>query len=151
MFTLDKTKLLSEKQVSAALRTLAIFHGSWWVWLRRQRKAGIQEFETIMNLTDIESAFIKQRAVDMKIIGWVYKPIFKSFVQHLKNQGREDAALKWRDFFKNRVADPRIFNAELEKSEIRTMMHGDFWVNNMMFNTKDPEVRFKIFVSFFKI
>ena len=83
MFTLDKTKLLSEKQVSAALRTLAIFHGSWWVWLRRQRKAGIQEFETIMNLTDIESAFIKQRAVDMKIIGWVYKPIFKSFVQDI--------------------------------------------------------------------
>ena len=140
MFTLDKTQLLSKKQVSAALKTLAIYHGSWWVWLTRQRKAKPREFETIMNITDIEMAFVKQRAADLKVMKWVYKPVFKSYVQNLKNHGREEVALKWKDFLKDRVADPRLFIPEQETSDIRTMLHGDFWVNNMMFNTKDPEV-----------
>ena len=140
MFTLDKTKLLSKKQVTAALKTLAIFHGSWWVWLTRQRKAKPQEFETIMNITDIETAFVKQRYADTRVMKWVYKPVFKSYVQNLKNHGREEVALKWKDFLKNRATDPRLFIPEQETSDIRTMLHGDFWVNNMMFNTKDPEV-----------
>ena len=38
--------------------------------------------------------------------------------------------------------DPRFFIPEQESSDIRTMIHGDFWVNNMMFNTSDPEVIF---------
>ena len=142
MFTLDKTKPLGKTQVSAALRTLAIFHGSWWVWLTRQGKAKTPEFETIMNLTDIETAFVKQRTMDMRAFGWIYKPIFKSYVQNLRNYGREEVALKWKDFLKNRVADPRFFIPEKETSDIRTMIHGDFWVNNMMFNTSDPEVIF---------
>ena len=144
MFTLDKTKPLSKTQVSAALTTLAIFHGSWWVWLTRQRKAKTQEFETIMNLTDIETAFVKQRAIDPKVMKWFYTPIFKSYVKNLKNHGREEVTVKWKDFLKNKVMDPRFFIPELENSDIRTMIHGDFWVNNMMFNTSDPEVIFPL-------
>ena len=140
MITLDKTKILSKKQVAAALKTLAIYHGSWWVWMTRQRKDKIREFETIMNLTDIEIAFVKLRAVNVRFMEWIYKPIFKSYVQNLKNNGHEEAALKWKDFLKNRVTDKRIFIAEKENSVIRTMLHGDFWVNNMMFNTSDQEV-----------
>jgi hypothetical protein len=34
VFTLrDKYKILSTKQVTSALTTLAHFHGSWWHWL----------------------------------------------------------------------------------------------------------------------
>ena len=110
MFMLDKTKPLSKIQVSAALRTLAIFHGSWWVWLTRQRKAKTPEFETIMNLTDIETAFVKQRTVDMRAFVWIYKPIFKSYVKNLRNHRREDVASKWKDFLeKYRNRRPKRF------------------------------------------
>ena len=28
---------------------------------------------------------------------------------------------------------------ERETSQLKTMVHGDFWVNNMMFSSEDPE------------
>ena len=30
-------------------------------------------------------------------------------------------------------------NPVLETSKLRTMIHGDFWLNNLMFSSEDPE------------
>ena len=139
---LDKTKILSGNQVVAALKSLAIFHGSWWVWLTRQRKEGLKEFEQIMNLRDVESAFMDMRAVSASSVKWVYVPTLKSYVKLLKNQGKHEMAAKFKEYFEHKIWDncQVLYSPADIKSEIKTMCHGDFWVNNMMFNSSDPKV-----------
>lgn len=74
MFQLDKSRVLSKNQVTVAIRALATFQGAWWVWLRRERRAKVEEFVgTPMNLEDVENSFIKLRVTgDM-----FWKPYFK--------------------------------------------------------------------------
>ena len=38
LVSLDKFKYMSKNQVESTLKSLAIFHGSWWVWLQRQER-----------------------------------------------------------------------------------------------------------------
>ena len=144
LMNLDKTKILSKNQVVAALKSLAIFHGSWWVWLTRQRKQGLKEFEHIMNIRDVESAFMAMRALEVGSLKWVFNPTLKSYVKLLRNQGKQEMAAKFKEYFAHKIWDTFqvLYSPADIKSDIKTMCHGDFWVNNMMFNSSDPEVWF---------
>ena len=146
MRQVDKSKMLSKNQVTTALRALGTFHGAWWVWLRREKnKAKPEEFvKTPMNLEDVENTFIKLRNVGESLSG---KPLYAKFHKYLlrllKHSGCEEdlisrcgAAIKttFREQTRRAMAIP-----ELETSKLRTMVHGDFWVNNMMFSSDDPQ------------
>ena len=145
MFPLEKSKLLSKTQVTTALRALGVFHGTWWVWLRREKKkAKPEEFvETPMNLEDVENTFIKLRNVGESMMKPFFAKFHKYLLRLLKHSGCEEdlisrcgAAIKTTFWEQTRRA---MANPELETSELRTMVHGDFWVNNMMFSSEDPQ------------
>ena len=145
MIKLDKAKVLSKNQVMSSLRALATFHGTWWVWLRREKKkVKPEEFvETPMNLEDVENTFIKLRNVGVAMMKPFFTKFHKYLMRLLKHSGCEDdlisrtgAALKTSFWEQARRA---LAIPELETSELKTMVHGDFWVNNMMFSSEDPQ------------
>ena len=55
MFLLDKTQVLSLKQVLAAVKALATFHGVWWAWLRKEAKTE----DGKLRLADVEEVYSK--------------------------------------------------------------------------------------------
>ena len=95
-----------------------------------------------MNLRDVESAFMDMRAVSASSVKWVYVPTLRSYVKLLKNQGKHEMAAKFKEYFEHKIWDTCqvLYSPADIKSEIKTMCHGDFWVNNMMFNSSDPKV-----------
>ena len=145
MRQVDKSKMLSKNQVTTALRALGTFHGAWWVWLRREKnKAEPEEFvQSPMNLEDVENTFIKLRNTG----GSMMKPFFAKFHKYLlrllKHSGcEEDLIARVRTALKTLFWEQAIRALaipELETSQLKTMVHGDFWVNNMMFSSEDPE------------
>ena len=145
MIKLDKAKLLSRNQVVSALRVLATFHGTWWVWLRREeQKARPVEFvETPMNLEDVENTFLKLTTYSESIL----KPFFVKFHKYLprllKHSGCEDdlisrVGVSSKTKFWEQMRRCYIKPAA-ETSRLRTMVHGDYWINNLMFSSDHPE------------
>ena len=145
MIQVDKSKMLSKNQVTTALRALGTFHGAWWVWLRREKKkAKPEEFvETPMNLEDVENTFIKLRNVGEAMMKPFFAKFHKYLLRLLHYSGCEEdlisrvrIALKTSFWEQTRRA---MAIPEMETSQLKTMIHGDFWVNNMMFSSDDPE------------
>ena len=58
MFLLDKTRVLSLKQVLAAVKALATFHGVWWACLRKEVKTD----DGKLRLADVEEVYAKGKA-----------------------------------------------------------------------------------------
>ena len=146
MVAVDKTKVMSPHQVTAALRTLAMFHGAWWVWLRRQKSKEVTEYvDTVMNLEDVENMFMKMR----KQSPWFFKASFikylKQYPKLLKHHGADEGLIeRLKSTIKSKIFEDAkaLMDPEKETSILRTMIHGDFWVNNILFssdNTEDPK------------
>ena len=58
MVSIDKRNVMSLNQVTPALKILAIYHGTWWVWLRRKKREGFNEYvDSLMDVEDVETAF----------------------------------------------------------------------------------------------
>ena len=143
MVVIDKTKIMSLKQVTAAVKTLAIFHGTWWVWMRRKKNEDVPEFvDSPMNIEDVEYAFMKGKKMER----WMMKSWFdKQFKQFIKLAKLSGASLEMMSKIKVALKDKIYEDMEVlidtskESSIIKTMTHGDFWVNNMLFSSADPE------------
>ena len=143
MVSIDKTKVMSLNQVKAAMKALAVFHGAWWVWLRKKKREEFTDYvDNPMNIEDIEEAFMKLRKIPI----WSTKSFFGEFARQfpklLKNFGGDEKLVARLKFFvKNKlfVESKRMFEPEIETSVMKTMTHGDYWVNNMLFSSSDPE------------
>jgi len=142
MVSINKKDVMSLNQVTVALRALATFHGTWWLWMKRKREEDVPEYvESPMNIEDIENAFMKMR----KQSKWYYKQMcrksMKGYVQLAKNHGLKPETInRLKTAGKNKIIDDleTILAPELEDSKVKTMTHGDFWVNNMLFSSNDP-------------
>jgi len=145
MIQLDKSKILSPNQVKTALRALATFQGVWWVWLRRERKGKPEEFvKSPMNLEDIENTFVKLRTTGDLLTKPYFNKFHKYLLRLLRYSGCEEALIarvgvatkaKFEEQIRRCYTHPA-----LETSQLRTMIHGDFWLNNMMFSCEDNEL-----------
>ena len=144
LVSLDKTRFLSVQQVRGVLRSLAVFHGCWWVWLRRQEASTRNNSkETIMNVEDVETAFMIQRHVPFSSVKWSYGSMIKGYVKLMETTDHDDvtSALKT-CVHTGRVYQHQhvVFDPVLTKSEIKTVTHGDAWINNLMFTSDNPQV-----------
>ena len=149
MVKLDKAKLLSRNQVMSSLRALATFHGTWWVWLRREKeKTNSVEFvETPMNLEDIENTFIKLTTYSESMLRQFFVKFHKYLLRLLKNSHCDEdlisrVGVSMKTTFWEQMRRCYIKPA-LETSILRTMVHGDYWVNNLMFSSDqsdDPDL-----------
>merc|ERR1712142_9999 len=66
----------------------------------------------------------------------------KQFPKLLKNYGGDEKLVeRLKYFIKNKlfVQAKRLIQPELERSVLRTMTHGDYWVNNMLFSSPDQD------------
>merc|ERR1711915_274280 len=76
---------------------------------------------------------------------WAFKNWASSYVKEyitlLKNHGSEEGTIKrLKRAIKNKIYDEldNFFDPSLEKSKMKTVVHGDFWVNNILFSSDDP-------------
>ena len=145
MIKLDKAKLLSKNQVVSSLRALATFHGTWWVWLRReeQKTKSVKFVETPMNLEDVENTFLKLTTYSESMLKSFFVKFHKYLLRLLKQSGCEEdlitrAGVSIKTTFWDQMRRCYI-KPLLESSMLRTMVHGDFWVNNLMFSSDRPD------------
>ena len=145
MIKLDKAKLLSKNQVMSSLRALATFQGTWWVWLRREeRKAkSAVSVKTPMNLEDVENTFLKLTTYSEQMLKSFFTKFHKYLLRLLKQSGCEEdlitrVGVSIKTTFWEQMRRCYITPA-LESSVLRTMVHGDFWVNNLMFSSDQPD------------
>merc|ERR1712209_135620 len=98
--------------------------------------------ETIMNVEDVETAFIIQRHVPFSSVKWSYGSMIKGYVKLMETTDHDDvtSALK-KCVDTGRVYQHQhvVFNPVNTKSEIKTVTHGDAWINNLMFTSGNPQ------------
>ena len=73
MFLLDKTQELSLKQVLAAVRALASFHGVWWAWFRKEANTE----DGNLRLADVDEVYSKGRRYPIRKIESITKVLIK--------------------------------------------------------------------------
>ena len=81
MFLLDKTQVLSLKQVLAAVKALATFHGVWWAWLRKEAKTE----DGNLRLADVDEVYSKGRRFTIRKF-----PLMKVLVKLAEECGNKD-------------------------------------------------------------
>ena len=85
MFLLDKTQELSLKQVLAAVKALATFHGVWWAWLRKEAKTE----DGKLRLADVDEVYAKgKKRPYRKDEG--YRNMMKVLVKLAEKHGNKD-------------------------------------------------------------
>ena len=96
-----------------------------------------------MNLEAVENTFIKLRSVGVSMMKPFFAKFHKYLLRLLQHSGCEEdlisrvrIAIKTSFWEQTRRA---LANPELETSQLRTMVHGDFWVNNMLFSSEDAQ------------
>merc|ERR1712126_49905 len=110
--------------------------------MKRRREEKVPEYvESPMNIEDIENAFMKMR----KQSKWTFKQMCRQsmngYVKLARNHGlKPETITRLKTAVKNKIFDDieTILAPELEDSKVKTMTHGDFWVNNMLFSSNDP-------------
>ena len=81
MFLLDKTQVPSLKQVLAAVKALATFHGVWWAWLRKEAKTE----DGSLRLADVDEVYSKGRRFPTG-----KDPMMKILVKVAEEHGNKD-------------------------------------------------------------
>ena len=83
MFLLDKTQVLSLKQVLAAVKALATFHGVWWAWLRKEAKTE----DGNLRLADVDEVYSKGRRGPVRKF---FSSMMKVLVKVAEEHGNKD-------------------------------------------------------------
>ena len=129
------------------MKSLAIFHGTWWVWLKRQEKISRDQQdgskETIMKLEDVETAFMELRKLPLSMAKMFFGPIIKGYVRLMETTKHTEVTAKLKECISNGKVYAKadvLLNPSTIRSKIKTMTHGDAWINNMMFTSSDPQV-----------
>ena len=85
MFLLDKTQVLSLKQVLAAVRALASFHGVWWAWFRKEANTE----DGNLRLADVDDVFSKGRRYPIRT-NEPFSSLMKVLVKLAEECGNKD-------------------------------------------------------------
>ena len=95
-----------------------------------------------MNIEDIKSAFSDGRKMSQLVVKMGFKPMVKAYVKLMHRQEKTEIVQKLKVLIKNKLwAESDIaFNPGNIKSKLKTINHGDAWINNFMFSSEDPKV-----------
>ena len=144
LVSLDKKKFLSKIQVMAVMKSLSVFHGSWWVWLQKEEvKKRSEVKDTIMNIDDVETAFMHQRHVSLSAAKMFFGPFMKGYIKLMETTDHAEATEALRECIQKKKMYERsdvMINPVNYSSKIKTVTHGDAWINNIMFTSSDPQV-----------
>lgn len=143
----DKGAILTYDQVKVALESLAHFHGAWWQALHG--KGGVQPKEASADLTAKDLKDLYGDKLPRVVVKDFISSTLMSMAQLMENSGRDPAAAaRLRRFGQSNADDgatAHIF-ALTQDSKFKTIIHGDFWSNNIMFHYdkegKPDKVRF---------
>ena len=91
MFPLDKTRVLSLKQVVAAVKALATFHGVWWTWLRKEAKTESEDGK--LRLADVEEVYSKGKRSPIRKNA-VFLSMMKVLVKVADQHGNKDMSCR---------------------------------------------------------
>ena len=91
MFPLDKTRVLSLKQVVAAVKALATFHGVWWTWLRKEGKTESEDGK--LRLADVEEVYSKGKRSPIRKNA-VFLSMMKVLVKVADQHGNKDMSCR---------------------------------------------------------
>ena len=81
--------------------------------------------------------FLKQRKMDTWSFKFVVSKFLKECISLLKcDGGDQKIVLRLKSGIKSKIFDDAkvLLEPELETSILKTMNHGDYWVNNMLFS-----------------
>ena len=95
-----------------------------------------------MNLEDVETAFMELRRIPLSLAKMFFGPIIKGYVSLMETTQHTEVTAKLRECVRSGKIYARsdvLVNPSTITSKIKTMNHGDAWINNMMFTTTDPE------------
>ena len=124
----NKNRVMSPDHVRLALEALAHFHGAWWQMLHGKEEG---TFDGPMTRADVQQ-FYGEKPV--KIFSLSLSKNKKILAKLAENKNLTGLSEKLRRYDTKKAA--RMWFAG--SSKIETVVHGDFWSNNMMFsNDKD--------------
>lgn len=140
----DKDAVLSYDHVRIALEGLAHFHGAWWQSLHG--KGGIEPKEGTGDITARDMKDLYDQKWPKFMIKGLVGDSLKSMAVLMENVGRDPtSAERLRKLGQSQALVDRVY-ALTEDSKFQTIVHGDFWSNNMMFHCdeegKPDKVRF---------
>ena len=106
------------------------------------KRSTTPEYQTIMNIEDIKSAFSDGRRMSQLVVKMGFKPMVKAYVKLMHRQEKTEIVEKLKVLIKNKlwVESDIAFNPGNIKSKLKTINHGDAWINNFMFSSEDPKV-----------
>ena len=135
--SLDKNVIPTFDQVKLAFEALAHFSGSWLKYLNNPDKYDNER------ITKNEVDYLYKVNFPLFILKKSFEKSFKSIVQLMKNRNEPQELInKVENYGKNRAFPEikRILTSG-EDSKFSTIIHGDFWLNNIMFSDDRKSVK----------
>ena len=95
-----------------------------------------------MNIEDIKSAFSDGRRMSPMFVKMFFKPMLKGYVKLMHRQEKTEIVKKLKVLIKNKLWQESdiALNPGNIQSKLKTINHGDAWINNFMFSSEDPKV-----------
>lgn len=137
----NKHCILSETQGLTVFKKLAHFHGSWLHWLN----TAASDQDQINGLTANQIMTVMKPLPNMANgIMMMLKETVKQMAKLLQIEGKNHELIeKYVNYMKNHAKQDLIKALNHYKSSpLKTMIHGDFWSNNMLFADQDQSVCF---------
>ena len=134
---LEKNCLMDFPQVSAALSSLAHFHGSSWRWINRnfkQKNTKAAPNRKYLNFRDLQRLH-----EDSWFLGFCFRTIFslmrKMLRRFLENRQESSHFISRLDaFMKNEIYDVmQAMWSHKCSTKFDTILHGNFWASNILF------------------
>lgn len=135
--SLDKNEIPSFARVKSAFEALAHFSGSWLGYLNDPDKYDSER----ISKDEVDHLF--RVNFPLFIMKKSYEKSFESILKLMRNREEPQELMdKVENYGKNRAFPEikRLLNEENE-SKFSTIIHGDFWLNNIMFNKEDESVK----------
>lgn len=137
---LDKTAIPSVQVAKVTFAAMARFHGAWWHWLNSPRD---QQPCTIgaLGRDGVPKALDQWNSPGLNKQN---VSVGKSIEQQLRLQKKSKEVIdKWRTFWTSGYVDPlKKYFCQINKapSRLLTIVHGDFWTSNLMYNDAEDQV-----------
>eukprot|EP00095_Tigriopus_kingsejongensis_P004595 maker-scaffold416_size178335-snap-gene-0.28 protein:Tk04595 transcript:maker-scaffold416_size178335-snap-gene-0.28-mRNA-1 annotation:"PREDICTED: uncharacterized protein LOC100203980" len=146
----DKVKILPFSHVKMVLDVMAHFHGAWWLFLNAKDK--MPELNVTPDIVRKNFRFQGAKVLKMTLPG-MYKKSFQCYAEMRRQRGNDPARietmLKSVPKFVRALLDTSYFGPTTLKSDLITLVHGDLWSNNMLFQTyKDGSAKSVKIVDF---
>ncbi|CAB4067641.1 unnamed protein product [Lepeophtheirus salmonis] len=141
---IDGTSLIDIEIAKSALRSMGHFHGIWWQFLNRKNTK--VTYKPNLTPSDFEHNFMtNDSSAGLKKM---FKPFMKMYervlINHLPEPEGVTLGKRAMSYFRDgkilEVFQRLLTKTVKEQSMYKTMMHGDFWRNNLLYRPSENHV-----------